>query len=69
VTVEVRLGDLAETAVHFDGVIEVPSGRITVGDADGEESLLVTPGPWRIQLALAPEDLAEQVDIWITNAL
>ena len=69
VPVEVRLGERAETAVHFDGVIEVPSGRITVGDADSEESLLVTPGPWRIQLALNPEDQAEQVDVWITKAL
>jgi hypothetical protein len=69
VTVEVRLGQLAETAVHFDDVIEVPSGRITVGDADREQSLLVTPGPWRIQLALTPEDQAEKVDVWITKAL
>ena len=68
VTVEVRLGQVAETAAHFDGVIEVPSGRITVGDADRDESLSVTPGRWRMQLALTPEDQPEQVDVWITNA-
>ena len=68
VTVEVRLGQVADTAVQFDSVIEVPSGRITVGDADRDESLLVTPGRWRIQLALTPEDQPEQVDVWITNA-
>jgi hypothetical protein len=55
-------------ALSFDGVIEVPSGRITLGDADDVEELEVTPGRWRVQVAAEPGDHPEQVDIWITSA-
>jgi len=67
VSLEVRLAQPAETAVCFDGVIDVPSGRITFGDADRQDALDVAPGRWRVQVALDPEDYPEHVQIWITS--
>ncbi len=67
VSLEVRLAQPAETAVCFDGVIDVPSGRITFGDADRQDALDVVPGRWRVQVALDPEDYPEHVQIWITS--
>jgi len=68
VSLEVRLGKPTETAVCFDGVIDIPSGRITFGDADHEDSLNVVPGRWRVQVDLEPEDMPEHVNIWISSA-
>jgi hypothetical protein len=46
--VEVRVGHPADRALSFDGVIEVPSGRISFGDADDVRELEVAPGRWRV---------------------
>ena len=50
----------------FDGVIGVPSGRITIG-ADREDTLVIAAGRWRVQVALTPEDHPEQADIWFSE--
>ena len=68
VSVEVRVGQPADRSHCFDCLIDVPSGRITLGDADREEEVDVGPGRWRVQVALEPEDLPEHVDVWITKA-
>ena len=68
VRVEVRVNQHPDQTACFDGVINVPSGRITFGDADGVEELQVMPGHWRVQVAAEPEDHPEHVYIWITSA-
>ena len=68
VSVTVRLRAAAEDATAFDGVIEVPSGTITVGDADEEEALVVGAGSWRLQIDLDPPEHPTEVDIWVSPA-
>jgi hypothetical protein len=68
VSLGVRLGQPTETSVCFDGVIDVPSGEITFGDADRQDSLDVVPGRWRVQVNLEPEDFPEHAEIWISSA-
>jgi hypothetical protein len=69
VSLEVWLGQPTEATVCFDGVIDVPSGRITFGGADHVDMIDVAPGCWRVQVALEPEDYPQHVDIWITNVI
>jgi hypothetical protein len=67
VSVHVWTGRSTDVATIFDGVIAVPSGQLTVGDADRVDLLAIGPGRWRIQIVLAPEVHAENVGIWITR--
>jgi hypothetical protein len=67
VSLHARVGGPTEALVAFDGVIGVPSGQITIGDADREDTLVIAAGLWRVQVALTPEDYAEHVDIWFSE--
>ena len=68
VSLEVRLGETAPDDVDGDGVVAVPTGVLTIGDADEEERFDVEPGLWRVQIALSPLQDAETVKIWISRA-
>jgi hypothetical protein len=57
-------GDTADA----EGFLAVPSGVLVIGDADLEEPLAVTPGRWRVQVSLKPQEHAERVDLWLTPA-
>jgi hypothetical protein len=57
----------ADTA-GAEGFVAVPSGVLVIGDADLEESLAVTPGRWRVEVSLEPQEHAERVDLWFTPA-
>ena len=47
--------------------IDVPSGAMTIGDADAEEVVPVV-GPCLVSVALDDETHAERVTIWLTPA-
>jgi hypothetical protein len=51
-----------------EGIIAIPSGVLVIGDADHEEPFAVTPGRWRVQVSLEPQEHAEHVDLWLTPA-
>ena len=68
VTVVVRWGFLAPRPVDAEGWLDVPSGRLTLGDADFEDIFELRPGKWRVQVLLDRPPDPERVDIWISAA-
>lgn len=65
VQVEIRIGEGASGEATFDGSIEVPSGVLTVGDAEQEEALTIGAGRWAVQVTCEPTEHAELVRVWL----
>ena len=51
-------------ALCFDGTIDLPSGRLSIGDADDEKILALRPGRWRFQIEVDTRDHPERVYVW-----
>jgi hypothetical protein len=68
VTVNVHWGGPSASRTDGDGLIDVPSGVVTIGDANFEDVFALPPGRWRVQLSLEPHDNAEHVDVWLSPA-
>lgn len=51
----------AEDVVQFECLVDCPSGRLLVGDADEEREITVAPGRARIQVGLAADQHADVV--------
>jgi hypothetical protein len=49
----------------FNGVIDFPSGRLEIGDADETQTIQLSPGRWSVAVEAVPADHPEQVDIWL----
>jgi hypothetical protein len=47
----------------FDGMIDLPSGQLSIGDAYSEQLLALGRGRWRIVISLEPFQHAQVVDI------
>lgn len=62
-----RPGTVADDAEH-DGVVDVASGRLTVGDADDEHVIALPPGRWRVQVQASPADQPQHVEVWLSPA-
>ncbi|NHC46803.1 hypothetical protein [Motilibacter aurantiacus] len=59
-------GGAPGAAVTRDVSLEVPSGRLLIGDSDGGTEIeLPAPGRWRVQVQAVPEDVPEQVRFYI----
>lgn len=69
VEVQCTAGEADRADVSFDGDIDVASGRISVGDADHEDRLIVEPGRWRLQIAVEPIDHPERVQVWFSRSV
>jgi hypothetical protein len=65
VQVVVRVGDRPPADALFRGEIDVPSGVLTVGDAEQEDALAIGPGRWAVQVDCAPRDFADTVQVWL----
>lgn len=65
VQVYVHVGDGPQADALFSGEIAVPSGVLTVGDADQEDALEIGPGRWAVQVDCAPREFAEAVRVWL----
>ena len=65
VHVDVRIDEGPPAAAVFSGLIDVPSGVLTVGDVDHDDVLDVGPGRWAVQVECLPRDDAERVTIWL----
>jgi hypothetical protein len=59
------MGAHPHTDVLFRGTIDVPSGVLTVGDAEQEDALEIGPGRWAVQVDCAPRQFAETIRIWL----
>ncbi len=68
VTVTCRLLSAATQPTSVDVTLDVPSGRISLGDADDEIVLDVAPGAWTLQIVLEPADHAEHVELRLSPA-
>ncbi len=69
VEVQCTAGEANRDDLSFDGAILVSSGRISVGDADHEDKLLVEAGRWRLQIAVEPIDHPERVQVWFSRSI
>jgi hypothetical protein len=65
VEVEIHIGADAPGDVPFSGTIDVPSGVLTVGDADQEHALDLGAGRWAVQVDCEPPEHAERVRVWL----
>ena len=65
VQIDVIIGDGAPESPASSGVIDVPSGVLTVGDAEQEETVAIGPGRWAVQIECAPRVSAEKVCFWL----
>jgi hypothetical protein len=68
VEISIRLGDEPPGPGTFSGVIEVPSGVLTAGDADHEDALAIGTGRWSVQVDCDPPGYAERVTVWLRRA-
>jgi hypothetical protein len=65
VHVEMQIGRRPASDVSFSGTIDVPSGVLTVGDAEQDESLQIGAGRWAVQVDCEPPEHAQLVRIWL----
>jgi hypothetical protein len=66
VTVDLRVKAQRTEGMPHEAVLEVPSGRLYVGDADGDDELALTPGRWLLQFALDDPEEARHVEIVVS---
>jgi len=64
VTVEVKFGSPSEPT-GFQGSVTVPSGVVTIGDAERWDDVVVEPGMYAVRVLLVPVEHAEQVTVWL----
>jgi hypothetical protein len=55
-----------EATIH--AVLDVPSGRVVIGDAEGWDAIDLTPGRWAVRAATTPVDYPEAVKVWFDKA-
>ena len=65
VQIEVTIGNGAPENPASSGVIDVPSGVLTVGDAEQEDTVEIGPGRWAVQIQCTPHENAEKVYVWL----
>lgn len=65
VAVEVYVDEPLPKTPGFEAVFSVPSGTLTVGDADQEDSLEIGPGLWGVTVICTPWDHADKVELWL----
>ncbi len=57
--------EAAPGKVRVEGVIELPSKRLVVGDANGERMFEMPTGRCRVQVAAMPWGAATTIDVWL----
>jgi hypothetical protein len=65
--VEVRCALGAGDADCIRESIAVPSGRLSVGDADHVDVMRVGPGRVHLHIDVEPEDMPERVTLWLAT--
>lgn len=68
VSVSCSPGVVEGQELRFDGIVTLPSGVLSIGDADDEALVPLTPGLHRLQIAVEPRDHSERVHIWYSSA-
>lgn len=63
--IEVTIGYGAPESPASSGVIDVPSGVLSVGDAEQEDIVAIGPGRWAVQIECSPRENAEKVCVWL----
>ncbi|GIG63569.1 hypothetical protein Lfu02_79410 [Longispora fulva] len=66
VTLDVRSAEHRVDGLPYEVAFDVPSGRLTVGDADGEDVLVLRPGRWLLQFAVDDPEEARRVEIVVS---
>ena len=67
VTVVRAAGNETLPAGDADTVIEVPSGRLSIGDADDMTTVEVRPGRLRIVVVVSPAEDAERMELTLRS--
>ena len=65
VHIQVTVGNGAPESPAASGVIDVPSGVLTVGDAEHEDIVEIGPGRWAVLVECVPFENAEKVHVWL----
>jgi len=63
VTLDVRVTARPVEGMLYEVEFDVPSGRLDIGDADGEDQLILRPGRWLLQFGLDDPAEARAVEI------
>ncbi|MCZ7429833.1 hypothetical protein O7607_29130 [Micromonospora sp. WMMA1949] len=63
VTLDIRVRP-GRVATHpYEATLDVPSGRLYVGDADGDDEIELAPGRWLLQFAVDDATEARNVEL------
>lgn len=63
VTLLVRVEDTRVLGLPHEVSLDLPSGRLYVGDADASDEVALLPGRWLLQVAVDDPDEARHVEI------
>ncbi len=66
VTITIQAGPADDVALTYEGIIQLPTGVLSVGDADDELPLNLGAGNYLMQIRLDKPDFAETVNIWVS---
>ncbi len=66
VTVDLWVKDQRADGLPYEVALPVPSGRLYIGDADGDDELVLRPGHWLLQFALDDPEEARHVEIVVS---
>jgi hypothetical protein len=55
----------SDASIRVD--LEVPSGRVVIGDAERWDTIDLVPGGWAVSVTTGPVDHPESVDIWFNR--
>lgn len=66
VILDLWVKDQRVDGLPYEVALEVPSGRLYVGDADGDDELALRPGRWLLQFAVDDQEEARRVEIVVS---
>jgi hypothetical protein len=65
VAVNAYIGTAPELVADFRALLDVPSGVLEIGDAEGVAELDVGPGTWLLTANVRPAEHPDTIDIWV----
>jgi len=66
VVVTVNVGTPTSRTV-FEHDVSIESGWLTVGDAESQDAVRVSPGRWQLSISLDDAEFVERVDLWLAK--
>jgi hypothetical protein len=66
VTLDLRVARARADGMPYEVGFDLPTGRLSIGDADVNDEVELAPGRWLVQFAVDDEEAARRVDIVVS---